>query len=246
MVMAALVLAACGAGDQGTEAGGEGGPASAATWPECRQSKEIIKQCNGVDLRGKDLSKERLNAIFMNGSQLGRDEGGRPTDLSNSLITIVFLNDSDLSDARMVGTTIETTEMKGADLARADLSGASLKRVKLNGANLFEASLPKAKLTPFNQFVDADLTSADLSNSSLVWSSLISADLTDAVLEGVDLRGAELGNANLTRADLTGAKVSKFTEFGGAIWEQTICPDGSVRDRECDWEYVQQRPRKGD
>jgi hypothetical protein len=91
-------------------------------------------------------------------------------------------------------------DLTGADLRGADLVGASLGGARLSGANLE------------------------------------GANLTDAVLAGADFSGAKLERVNFTRANLTGARFHNANLRGatgletatltGAVWSETICPNG--------------------
>ncbi len=55
------------------------------------------------------------------------------------------------------------------------------------------------------------------------------ASFIGAYLADADLTGASFAYANLSNANLTGANVSSATFFG-AIWSNTICPDGTNSD----------------
>ena len=63
----------------------------------------------------------------------------------------------------------------------------------------------------------AVLTDTDLTGANLQFASLMGADFA-----GADLSGADFGNANLTGAT-----------FEGALFFETVCPDGSVTDTGC-------------
>jgi hypothetical protein len=60
--------------------------------------------------------------------------------------------------------------------------------------------------------------------------NFIGASFVGAYLGDTNLVGASFAYANLTNANLVGAKISN-TDFFGAIWRNTICPDGSNSDR---------------
>ena len=69
----------------------------------------------------------------------------------------------------------------------------------------------------------------DASGSNLSKSSFRGADL-----RGADFRGADLGGACLVGASLEEAKLGSSVDLGGAIFCNTIMPDGSVDDSGCD------------
>jgi hypothetical protein len=59
--------------------------------------------------------------------------------------------------------------------------------------------------------------------------SLRNANLTGADLRGADLAHADLSHANFSNADLGGATLEE-ANIDGAIWMNTICPDGVTSD----------------
>ena len=82
----------------------------------------------------------------------------------------------------------------------------------------------------------ADLSGAMLDGRDLTLASFPGADFTGASLVGADLRGADFVGADFTRADLRDARVNlgreteeipTATALAGAVWTDTICPDGT-------------------
>ncbi len=111
----------------------------------------------------------------------------------------------------------QNTDLRGLDMSgqklysdfyNADLSPKGPINTDLSGAKLWGAVL-----------TNANLTGADLSDALLGGAVLMAADLS-----GADLSGAILIDANLSDANLTSANL------GGAMWERTICPDGTLND----------------
>jgi hypothetical protein len=133
----------------------------------------------------------------------------------------------------------------GADLRRADFRGASLVEaglefVVLDGADFGSADLSYATVLP-NSARDANSTRATLARvtgnganfdgailgvSRAQGANFTGASFVGAYLADADLKGASLAHANLTNANLAGANVSDAS-FVGAIWSNTICPDGT-------------------
>jgi uncharacterized delta-60 repeat protein len=74
-----------------------------------------------------------------------------------------------------------------------------------------------------------NLGGAYLVDANLTGTQLIGADLTGANLSGANLTRANLKDANLTGANLTNAQLDP-THVLGAIWSNTVCPDGTNSD----------------
>lgn len=72
-------------------------------------------------------------------------------------------------------------------------------------------------------FRNRDARGANLSNSNF----------TGADMSGADLRAANLGGSCFVGADLSGAKLGSSVNLGGAIFCNTIMPDGSFNDSGC-------------
>lgn len=136
----------------------------------------------------------------------------------------------------------------GADLRRTDFRGTSLVEaglefVLLDAADFGSADLSYATVLP-NSAVHANFTRAVLARaignganfdgailgaSRAEGANFTGASFVGAYLADADLTGASFAYANLSNANLTGANVSSATFFG-AIWNNTICPDGTNSD----------------
>ena len=112
-------------------------------------------------------------------------------------------------------------------LSDANLSQTNLGIVVLNKIDLSEANLSDANL------IDADLGDTEMRNINLNGANLSRANLNRAFLKGADLRGAYLSEANLRGAYLIGADL-RGAFFGGAIFCNTIMPDETANDRDCE------------
>ena len=117
----------------------------------------------------------------------------------------VSMNSPGFQFYRIVGTF----NLPGAALSNFDLEGAILA-----GANLENATL----------------IGCDLRESNLDRSNLKGADLTRAVLHFASFKSADLSNCNLTSASLFGANLEGAI-VDGVIFENTVMPDGSIRNR---------------
>ena len=109
--------------------------------------------------------------------------------------------------------TLKNTQVcENCDFAGSDLRWANVYAAELGGA----PNLVGAVMNGSN-FVGANFYGANLEAAQFV-----GADLTDA-----DLRWTSLLGANFTGANMTAAKLD------GAIFCQTVMPDGSVNDANC-------------
>jgi hypothetical protein len=72
-------------------------------------------------------------------------------------------------------------------------------------------------------FRNRDARGANLSNSNF----------TGADLTGADLRAANLGGGCFVGADLFGAKLGSSVNLGGAVFCNTLMPDGTINDSGC-------------
>lgn len=133
---------------------------------------------------------------------------------------------------------VETFKRLDGDCESCDLTGADLQGLQkvgggsgsdsdFSGANLSDATLTNVLLSR------ANLTGANLSRIDSLNVDFYGANLTDADLSGARLRFANFGNANLTRANLRGASIDVDAQTVGAVFCNTIMPDGSVRDDNC-------------
>ncbi|MEM9273650.1 MAG: pentapeptide repeat-containing protein [Cyanobacteria bacterium P01_F01_bin.143] len=129
-------------------------------------------------------------------------------DLSEARLSFANLRNIILKDAYLGYVVMDDADLSFADLSGANMEGISLGESILQGANLTGAILIDAV---FGQtyFGDANLSYADLT--------------------GADLTESTFFNVNLSHADLTAATGFYIGRFEGAIFDETIMPDGSIR-----------------
>ncbi len=143
----------------------------------------------------------------------------------------VKLSETDLREANLSHTALESSDFSrakltsaifiGADLRHANFTEAKLQNSNFRGANLEECSLIEAELNNSDlsqaRFLNTYARAAKLNGARLCRSILDGTDFTDAQLEGADLRGASfknvitnrinMSNANMTALDLRGVKL---------------------------------------
>ena len=138
-----------------------------------------------------------------------------------------------LTGANLLNAILRFTDLRGAKLDTNTLVNAKTRLIwqivnegapgrDLHGLDLSEAILAEGNLR------NANLTNVNFSRSFLNFADLSGADLTGATLLNADLTEANLTGANLTRANLRGAQTTD-TDFSGAVFSNTIMPDGSTR-----------------
>ena len=152
-----------------------------------------------MELRGSSNAGGNLDGMRFGGADL-RHTNFRGASLVEAGLEFVFLDGADFGAADLSYATVLPNSARDANFTRAILV-----RVTGNGANFDGAILGVSRAA------GANFTGA----------SFVGAYLADA-----DLRGASLAYANLTNANLTGANVLDAS-FVGAIWSNTICPDGT-------------------
>lgn len=184
------------------------------------------------DLSRADLSRARLNGVYLCGADLngahlsGADLCGAnlyganfsSANLSGANLSGAKLKRANLNEANLNGANLNGANLSEADLNGVDLSSANLSRARLNRAYLGEANLRGAVL------VEAHLNGANLRSADLVETVLSRAVLFRADLIKTDLRGADLSGADLGRAYLNGANLYE-TNFSGVRLYDTIFVD---------------------
>jgi uncharacterized protein YjbI with pentapeptide repeats len=99
-----------------------------------------------------------------------------------------------------------TSDLRNCDFSTGDLAGIDLSGLDLSGSNL---------------------SSANLSGTNLTGATLNSTNFTAA-----NLTSANFINTNLTNAVLLNAEITS-TQWDGATWQNTTCPDGTVANQSC-------------
>jgi hypothetical protein len=209
----------------------------ATTTAEMAMVREVARAQTVTALHGMDGPRKRFVVTFL--YEQGLINGLDPlvslatADLGAADLDGAELFGANLENARLTAAAFSRTRLtfarlNEADLQRADLRGALLVDAKLNKADLRLARLDDAQLANASLF-DADLRSASLQDARLTGTNLISADLRGADLSRVDLTGANLTDA-LLNPDVAVDSATAVTVLTGAIWQSTVCPDGTNSD----------------
>lgn len=129
-------------------------------------------------------------------------------DFSGSeLLTVVFVGDTDLSQALFVNATGECVNLANILLTKTDFSGAEINNAYLADAELSDANFNRCNLPQVN-FMGANLKKssfkgANLMESNFTMANLVSADLRDSNLYNSNFMDVTLGETNFSGANLT-------------------------------------------
>src|SRR5579883_864352 len=143
----------------------------------------------------------------------------------------IKLDGAELGWSHFVGTDLSGGHLAGASLQYADLRAVRFIAADLRGAYLVGASLACVRNNR-HQLRCATVRDADLrclkgtSQAAAVCANLSGSRLDGAILWKARLSGVRLFGTSLKDADLRGATGSP-TGAGQAIWNNTICPDGT-------------------
>lgn len=143
-------------------------------------------------LSGAHLSGAILKGVDLTSAILQGADGLPAADLS-----LVFMPDAVLTDAKLTGVNMSHANFYGA-LAKAD--NATMQQMDFSNANLGSLNLSQGRLR------GAKLDAADLVNAILIGADLtatpdlIGSSLVQANLQGADFTAAKLGGANLSNA----------------------------------------------
>ena len=146
--------------------------------------------------------------------------------LADSTLRNVNLNQASISgEGALLGSNLA-----GANLNHAQVSGQDA----LTQAHLRDADLNHAQFTAAAIGVAAHLHNANLNHATIAGlgdftaATLRGANLEQAVISGIGaLTGADLAGADLRGATVTGLDALKYAHF-----DDTICPDGTISDRD--------------
>jgi uncharacterized protein YjbI with pentapeptide repeats len=178
---------------------------------------------SGVDLAEADFSGQSLECA----------------DFSEADLFVANFKDAQLAGAVFTGAFLRRASFEGADLRDADfgeanLAGTRFVEADLRGAHLCGGSVSDE--TAARDFTGADLGDLRLDGCDLIGGgSFVGASFNDADLAGVTLIFETVDGASFEGADLEGA-VFLGVDDGepqnptGALWSNTVCPDGMNSD----------------
>lgn len=184
-------------------------------------SDESQRKREGLDLRGANLSQEKLSdlplAKLCGGVHLlmGIDQGFEMTEERRDAAAIK-LNGADLSKAQLDGADLYFAQMKGANFSGAHMEKANLGWAQLEKAEFIFAHLNGASFNDAN-LVSANFMGADMEKANLEWTHSSSAKLSSAILKGAKLNDAHLEKVNLMGARMEGARLDDAILVGADL-----------------------------
>ena len=186
----------------------------------------------GANLEKADFTRAALYRANLNQAVL-MDANFRRANLKDAT-----LNGANLQGAHLVAADFSETyfdinpDLRGADLRNASFYMAILNGVDFSGARLDEAKFSRAELNGA-MFVNANLNEAEMKDAVAQGARFNSADVSDANFSESDLinasfQGADIEDARFSEANLTGANFSATLNADKAIFDDTICSDGTT------------------
>ncbi len=215
----------------------------------------------GADLRKADFRGARLQHADFRGARLLGARFGPPPGSAGSgaapvppCRTSTDCRGANLSGANLQGVNLTGVDFTHANLSKALLWGADMTDSNLQGADLSyvqgTVTLVRAK-AEYSYWVGATVRAyaegIDLSHSNLTWVQMSHSDFRSAQMQNVLADNAYLGYSNFQQADLSSSTLTHaylgYADFRGgnlgstvttgAIWQKTICPNGTVTDTGC-------------
>ena len=186
----------------------------------------------GANLEKADFTRAALYRANLNQAVLS-DANFRRANLIG-----VFLNGANLQRANLASADFSeiyfdiNPDFRGADLRNANFYKAILNGVDFSDARLDEAKFNGAELNGAT-FVNTNLNEAEMKDAVAQGARFDGADTSDAnfsesKLINANFHGADVEDAKFSEADLTGANFSLALNADQAIFDDTVCPDGST------------------
>ena len=186
----------------------------------------------GANLERADFTRAVLYRANLNQAVL-MDANFRRANLEGA-----FLNGANLQRANLAAADFSeiyfdiNPDFRGADLRNANFYKAVLNGVDFSGARLDEAKFNRTELNG-TIFVSANLNEAEMKDAVAQGARFNNADVSDANFGESDLinasfHGADIEDAKFSKADLTGANFSAALNADKAIFDDTVCSDGTT------------------
>ncbi len=176
------------------------------------------------------------------------NEGRPDSNLVRKDLSSADLSNANLRNASLLASILSNSDLRGADLRGADLTDVRSGRIDLRGSRIDETSVLPDRLQVIWDIVNTQqepkripvrvLSNAVLSGGHLEGFTLRGFNFSESAMIGINLKHADLRNTNLSgaflrdadlrHADLRNARITN-TDFTGALFEETIMPDGTVQ-----------------
>lgn len=152
----------------------------------------------------------------------------------------IILRDSNISSIGpyMQGVILHKADLTRVDLGECNFEWTNLSRAKLRETGYFQSCFDRVNLSRTDltgaeliesSFAGADLSQSKLRNATIAEIHFIGNNLTGAMFKKAQLGSVYFIKANLTKTNFEGAVFGKGVEFRDCHFEETIMPDGSIR-----------------
>ena len=137
-------------------------------------------------------------------------------------------------EADLTNVDFGECNIAGADFSKAIMRNTKFWQTEADSAIFREADLTGSSFSETSLFC-SDMTEANLSNTIIKETTFCAAILTDAIFSGAKLKSVDFEEAILIRANFRNASfwsenIATFgVNFKGCHFENTIMPDGSIR-----------------
>lgn len=138
----------------------------------------------GADLRNTHLKETNFWSANLERANL------REAIIWRTIFNMANMRGADLTDTRLINTSLMWAKLEGAYLENADLTDCNLTGAQLQGANLARANL-----------TIANLTSANLDGARLQSANLERAILVETTMRGTDINGSRVYGASVWKTE---------------------------------------------
>ena len=186
----------------------------------------------GANLESTDFTEANLYRADLTGVILVK-ANFRRANLDDATLDSANLQGANLASADFSDTAFDSNpDFRGADLRNASFYKAVLNGVDFSDARLDEVKFNKTELNG-TIFVNANLNESEMKDAVAQGALFNNADVSDANFSESDLTNASFHGANIEDArfggsNLTGANFSGVLNANKAIFDDTVCSDGTT------------------
>lgn len=189
--------------------------------PEIR--KRFLSNIGNIQGLGCPKVPRLLNPFSVLGSLLIEEPDDGTRDLMMGVVKQYSddLKESNLSNSILTGIQLNDVDISSAELSNADLSNASLYKVNFSGTTLSYAKYASTKLSNSN-FNKSYMFSVDFKEAKLTCVNFNSAMLRYSKFDGADLFGCNMQSANLSYTSLNKASLVNINFDGSDLSHATL------------------------
>lgn len=188
------------------------GDLSFSVTPLGKRQKDLITGLDQVNLADITVFIDDANTSQPAWYPYGQNQNFSGADFSGMNLTNAQLDNSNL-----VNVNFNNTNLSGADLSVAYATGVTGTNANFSNTVLWTTNLN-----------NSNLSNANFSGTAAQGVGFENANLTSVNFTNAYLKQANFIGANLTGAIFAGAQGLGSSQFYGAIWSNTICPNGNL------------------